>query len=107
MGEISTIEEAKNILPLNLDIISTTLSGYTDETKDINEVNIKVIEDIVAITDTPVIAEGKINTEEEALRALKAGAHSIVIGTAITRPEIITKKFVEKIKDYNKIKEEE
>ncbi|SHJ95063.1 N-acylglucosamine-6-phosphate 2-epimerase [Clostridium amylolyticum] len=107
MGEVSTVQEAKNILPLNLDIISTTLSGYTEDTKDIREANIKLIEDIVAITDTPVIAEGKINTEEEAIRALKAGAYAIVIGTAITRPEIITKKYVDKINDYKIVKEEE
>lgn len=107
MGEVSTVQEAKNILPLNLDIISTTLSGYTEATKDIKEVNIKLIEDIVAITDTPVIAEGKINTEEDAIRALEAGAHAVVIGTAITRPEIITKKYVDKINDYNIVKEEE
>ena len=99
MGEISTLEEAKAILPLKFDLISTTLSGYTDESKDVSSVNLKLISEIHAITDTPIIAEGKIKTEEEALEALRAGAHSVVVGTSITRPEIITMRYVNYLKE--------
>ena len=94
MGEISTIEEAEAILPLKFDLISTTLSGYTDESKDVTSVNIDLIKQIKKITDAPVIAEGKIRCEEEALEVLKAGAHAVVVGTSITRPEIITARYV-------------
>lgn len=94
MGEISTLQEAKDILPLNFDLISTTLSGYTKESENVTSVNLELIKQITKITDTPIIAEGKIKTEEEAAEAIKAGALAVVVGTSITRPEIITSRYV-------------
>lgn len=93
MGEISTIEEAKSVLQIGFDIISTTLSGYTEESKDVTSVNLQLIKDIAKITDTPIIAEGKIQSGEEACECLRAGAYSVVVGTSITRPEVLTKRF--------------
>ncbi len=101
MGEISNFEEAKAILPMKFDLISTTLSGYTEESKDVKSVNIKLIKQISQITDTPIIAEGKIMNEAEAQLALDAGAHSVVVGTSITRPEIITARFVNYLKEHS------
>ncbi|MEG0164457.1 N-acetylmannosamine-6-phosphate 2-epimerase [Anaerorhabdus sp.] len=100
MGEISTVEEAKNILNLGFDLISTTLSGYTEESKDIKSVNLELIRQIKKITDLPIIAEGKIKTELEARQTLEAGAYSVVVGTAITRPEIITQRYVEELSKF-------
>lgn len=95
MGEISTLEEAKAILPMGFDIISTTLSGYTKDSLDVKRVNLELIRQIRGITDTPIIAEGKIVCEAEAVEAMSAGAHAVVVGTSITRPEIITERYVE------------
>lgn len=100
MGEISTLKEAKSILHLNFDIISTTLSGYTKDSDNIDSVNLELIRSLKSITHTPIIAEGKIKNEQEAVEALKAGAHSVVVGTSITRPEIITERYVQAIKSY-------
>ncbi|NLZ54394.1 MAG: hypothetical protein GX892_14870, partial [Thermoanaerobacteraceae bacterium] len=38
--------------------------------------------------------------EQEAVDALKAGAHAVVVGTSITRPEIITERYVRAIQKY-------
>ena len=103
MGEISTIEEAMRILPLNFDIISTTLSGYTEESNTVTSVNLELIRQIKEITNTPIIAEGKIKNEVEALETLEAGAYAVVVGTAITRPEIITKWFVQEVDKFQEI----
>ena len=46
MGEISTLQEAKDILPLNFDLISTTLSGYTKESENVTSVNLELIKQI-------------------------------------------------------------
>lgn len=100
MGEISTIEEAEAVIPMGFDLISTTLSGYTKESECVKTVNLELIRRICAITDIPVIAEGKIAREEEAVMALKAGAHAVVVGTSITRPEIITERYVGALKEY-------
>jgi len=99
MGEISTLEEAKALIPLKPDFISTTLSGYTKDSEHITSVNLSLIQDLHAITDIPIIAEGKIQTPDEALKALEVGAYAVVVGTSITRPEIISARYVEKIKE--------
>lgn len=101
MGEISTLDEAKSILPLNFDLISTTLCGYTENSLNEGTDNFKLIEDIVKITDIPVIAEGKIATPADSVKALQAGALAVVVGTSITRPEIITERFINEIKEYH------
>lgn len=99
MAEISTLEEAENILSTAPDFISTTLSGYTEESKNINHVNIQLVRDISKICDIPIIAEGKIKTADEAAEVLNAGAYAVVVGTSITRPEIITSRYVKTIKE--------
>ena len=44
--------------------------------------------------DVPVIAEGRIQTPAQVRAALDAGAYAVIVGTAITRPELITRRFV-------------
>ena len=56
---------------------------------------VDLVRDIVAITDTPVIAEGKVRLEQDAVDMLDAGALAVVVGTSITRPEVITSRYVE------------
>lgn len=94
MAEISTFEEAQAVMSKDVDIISTTLSGYTKESQDVKTVNIDLVKKITEACDIPVIAEGKIQTPEDMVAVLNAGAHCAVVGTAITRPEIITSRFV-------------
>ncbi|TDW16321.1 N-acylglucosamine-6-phosphate 2-epimerase [Breznakia blatticola] len=101
MGEISTLEEAKYADTLGFDFLSTTLSGYTDESSEITSVNLKLIKEISEFTDTPVIAEGKIETPNEARLALENGAYAVVVGTSITRPEILTKRFANEVAKYS------
>lgn len=103
MAEVSTIEEAREIVAENPDFISTTLSGYTEESKDIKHVNIELVKQITNICDIPVIAEGKIQTAEEAAEVLNAGAYAVVVGTSITRPEIITSRYVKTIEEKVKL----
>ena len=45
-----------------------------------------------------VIAEGNINTPEKARRGIELGAFSVVVGSIITRPQLITKSFAEALK---------
>jgi N-acylglucosamine-6-phosphate 2-epimerase len=50
----------------------------------------------------PVIAEGRITTPVQAAHALQLGAHAVVVGTAITRPQWITARFVEAVQKAGK-----
>ena len=94
MGEISTLQEAKDILPLGFDLISTTLSGYTKASQPRSSVDLELIAQIHTITDTPIIAEGKIAHEEEAVAAIRAGAHAVFFFNYMSSTEIFTERYV-------------
>ena len=100
MADCSTVSEAIHADQLGFDFIGTTLVGYTDESKDlkIEADDFKIIKDILKAVKHPVIAEGNIDTPEKAKLVLELGCYSVVVGSIITRPQIITKRFVEKMK---------
>lgn len=94
MADISTFEEGINADKLGADIISTTLAGYTDESGEAGETpDFDLLERLVKSTDKPVFLEGRVWSPEEVQKAFELGAHSVVIGSAITRPHLITKRF--------------
>lgn len=95
MADISTVEEAVRAESLGFDYIGTTLVGYTDQSKNLN--NFDVLEALVEKCKKPIVAEGNFDTPEKARKALDMGAYTVVVGGAITRPQLITKKFVEEI----------
>ena len=45
----------------------------------------------------PLIAEGSIDTPEQARAALDAGAYAVIVGSAITRPVTIARRFADAI----------
>lgn len=94
MADISTLQEGLLAQELGADCVSTTLSGYTSYSRQLSEPDFQLIEELKDVLTIPVIAEGRISTPEEAKKALEAGAFSVVVGSAITRPQDITKRFV-------------
>ena len=104
MADISTLEEAQNACTLGFDLISTTLSSYTEYTKGRQLPDLDLLEEIVKTTDIPVIAEGGIWTIDDLTSAVKKGAYAAVIGTAITRPLDITRRYVKSLIDIGYIK---
>lgn len=97
MADCSTVEEALFADQLGFDFIGTTLVGYTDQSKSlkIESNDFEIIRQIVAKVKHRVIAEGNINTPEKAKRVIELGAFSVVVGSIITRPQLITKSFAE------------
>lgn len=97
MADCSTVEEALFADQLGFDFIGTTLVGYTDQSKSlkIESNDFEIIRQIVAKVKHRVIAEGNINTPEKARRVIELGAFSVVVGSIITRPQLITKSFAE------------
>ena len=97
MADISTYEEAVKAEELGVDCVSTTLSGYTKYSTQGDGPDLELIKRLSKDLKIPVIGEGKINTPEELRQAFECGAYSCVVGGAITRPQLITKKFVKSI----------
>ena len=48
-----------------------------------------------------IMMEGKIWTPDDAIRALHYGAHSVIVGSAITRPHLIAQRFTDHIKGFD------
>ena len=96
MADISTLEEGVNCANLGADIISTTLAGYTSHSgKPTDGPDYGLLEKLVKTINKPIILEGRIWTPQEVKKAFELGAHCVVIGSAITRPQLITKRFIQ------------
>ena len=96
MADISTLEEGIRCKNLGVDILSTTLSGYTMESLSENDgPDYELLKKLIEITNMPVILEGRIWEPHQVKKAFDLGAHAVVIGSAITRPQLITKRFIE------------
>ena len=101
MADCSTIAEAIHADELGFDFVGTTLVGYTDQSKGhkIEANDFEILREIIKNVKAMVIAEGNINTPEKAKRVIELGAYSVVVGSIITRPQVITKNFVDKLAD--------
>jgi N-acylglucosamine-6-phosphate 2-epimerase len=93
-ADIATIEDAVAAQGAGADAVASTLYGYTSETTGKRTVSWTLVEAMIERMTIPVIVEGHITQPEEVRRALEMGANSVVVGSAITRPESITARFV-------------
>ncbi|MBM7616208.1 N-acetylmannosamine-6-phosphate 2-epimerase [Alkaliphilus hydrothermalis] len=93
IGAISTLEEGIMAEKFGVDYVATTLAGYTPHSNKINGPDFYLVEELIKKLSIPVIAEGKYDSKEQVKKAVEMGAHSVVVGTAITRPHIITKNY--------------
>jgi len=93
-SELNKFDEAKKAENVGCDLVSTTLSGYTKETEKMpNEPDFKLLEKCRKELKTPVILEGKTRDKNDVKRAFELGAHSVVIGSMVTRPHKIIEEF--------------
>jgi len=103
LADIATVEEAVQATVAGADAVLSTLRGYTSETSHAVAFEPAFIAELVRAVSVPVIAEGRIRTPREICAALDAGAFAIIIGTAITRPEMITQRFVSAIEAWRRL----
>lgn len=92
MADISTVEEAVRASEMGFDLVATTLVGYTPYSEGNDP--LETLKEIVEKVDAKIIAEGNINDPIKAKNALNIGAYAVVVGSAITRPQLITQAFV-------------
>lgn len=95
MADISTYEEGVNAWKLGMDIIGTTMNGYTSYTTKTDGPNYDLVKQLLETVDVPVIGEGRIHSPEQAVKMLDTGAFAVVVGGAITRPLEIAQRFIQ------------
>ena len=74
---------------------------YTDYTPKLKGPDFGLVARMVDRLDIPVFAEGRINTPEDLKIAYECGAFGAIVGSAITRPQLIAKNFVNVLKDID------
>ena len=94
-ADCATLEDGVRAAALGASYIATTLSGYTPETEARKALgpDIALIEALARAVSVPIVAEGRFEQPEQLETAFAAGAHSVVVGTAITNPREITRRF--------------
>lgn len=101
MGDISNVDEAIYAEKIGIDIIGTTLCGYTEYTK--GDKPLDTLREVLKSVKIPVIGEGNLDTPQKAKEAIEMGALAVVVGGAITRPKQIAEKFIKAIETIQKI----
>lgn len=94
MADIAEFDEAKEAYELGVDIISTTLSGYTKNTENTPDApDFELLQKCAKELNCPIILEGKTKDYKDVKTAFELGAHSVVIGSMVTRPHKIIEEF--------------
>jgi putative N-acetylmannosamine-6-phosphate epimerase len=97
VADVSTHEEGILAARAGATFVATTLAGYTPATADRQATgpDLDLVSSLARALPDVVIAEGRIWTPDEARAALALGAHAVVVGTAITRPVDIVRRWVD------------
>ncbi len=96
MADVSTREEGLAAEEAGADLVATTMSGYTAHTEETRAhgPDLPLVVHLAKDARVPVICEGRVHTPAQARAALEAGAHAVVVGTAIAAPSWIAEQFV-------------
>ena len=97
MADISTYEEGVQAWKLGMDLVGTTMSGYTAHSPKLDGPDYELVKKLSETVDIPVIGEGRVHSPEQAVEMLNAGAYAVVVGGAITRPLEIAQRFIKAV----------
>jgi len=93
MADIATESEGLRAAELGVDIIATTLCGYTAETRGCRLPALSLVERLAARLSVPIVCEGGISAPEDLCRAFDCGAFAAVVGGAITGTDALVRRF--------------
>jgi N-acylglucosamine-6-phosphate 2-epimerase len=95
MADVSTVDEAIGAARDGADLVATTLAGHTPYSVDAAGGNIELAARMAAAVDVPVVVEGGLWTADDVRASFDAGAFAVVVGSAVTAPELITRRLSE------------
>jgi len=94
MADIATAAEARTAVADGADLVATTMVGHTKQTTGQVRPPLQLVAELIEGLAVPVIVEGGIWTPEHVSASFAAGAFAVVCGSAITAPDIITRRLV-------------
>lgn len=97
MADCGSLGDAKEAVAAGVDVLGTTLAGYTGERPRTEGPDWEVVDQIVGLDARPVFVEGRVHSPEQAGEAMRRGAHAVVVGTAITHPTTLTRWFADAV----------
>lgn len=105
MADLSTLDEGIQVANTGLvDIISATLAGYTRQSLEWKSDGpaVELVREMKKNISLPINAEGRIWERGQLKEVIDAGADMVCIGSAVTRPHLITERFVKANTQYRK-----
>ncbi|UGS36306.1 N-acetylmannosamine-6-phosphate 2-epimerase [Capillimicrobium parvum] len=77
------------------DLVATTLAGYTapGSAPVPTEPDLEMLAGLASRSSVPVIAQGRYSTQQQVADAFAVGAFAVAVGTAITDPTELTRRF--------------
>jgi N-acylglucosamine-6-phosphate 2-epimerase len=94
MADVSTAAEGLQAAADGADVVATTMAGYTRASTGADRPALDIVRALVDEIDVPVIVEGGVWSPADVRRAFDAGAWAVVVGSAVTAPDLITARFV-------------
>lgn len=93
MADVDSLEEGVAAAEAGADLVATTMAGYTPARPSSPGPDLALVQELAQTLDIPIICEGRIQHPSDARAAIAAGAYAVVVGTAITNPVSIARKF--------------
>jgi N-acylglucosamine-6-phosphate 2-epimerase len=95
MADVATLQQGMEAARLGFDMVGTTLCGYTEDTRQCKGPAFDLARRLVRDVDIPVILEGRVHEPDHVRRAFDLGVYAVVVGTAITDFEWLSRRFIE------------
>ena len=93
LADVDSLEAGVRAREAGADAVATTLSGYTGPGPPPTGPDLELVAALAARLDCPVLAEGRYATPDDVRAAFATGAFAVVVGTAITEPVALTRRF--------------
>lgn len=94
VADVATLDEGLAAADAGAHFVATTLAGYTADTRDLEGPAFALVEALARRCPVPVLCEGRLRTPADVRRAFDAGAFAVVVGTAITGVDILTRELL-------------
>lgn len=98
MADVDSLDEGIAAAKAGANLVATTMAGYTAERPSSPGPDLALVQELANAIDVPIVCEGRVQHPGDARAAIAAGAFAVVVGTAITNPVSIARKFTQALK---------